>query len=188
MESGIPAWMICEDILNKAKDELITEAIDTLNREKEAKRIAVNGSIITLPDKPTEIWQDLFVIRNLMNERENVERAYNKYLHEKGKDPKKMGADTVLAMENLNKFLLSLNQMHMLMHVSEVFEGWITSVSKEARIDDPVEIIKKTLNEHREARLEALEFVLESKIFIKEGILDKHERKLLERVLETEKG
>lgn len=48
-DDNIPAWLLCEEILNKAKTELITQAMDMIHAAVESKDIEINGSLITQP-------------------------------------------------------------------------------------------------------------------------------------------
>ncbi|MDE1868538.1 MAG: hypothetical protein KGH60_01045 [Candidatus Micrarchaeota archaeon] len=180
MDGDTPAWMLCEDILNKAKVELITEAMDTLNQEVKEGNIAVHGNIIELPDKPSETERDLFIINNMLQEADKMRDSFSKFINEKESDPKSLNAETVERIEKLKKFLLSLDKIELLMGYSTEFDHWIGDVAMQVAIDDPSRIISKTI-EHNDLRREILAFILKSKTFEKEEIFNKQEREILEK-------
>lgn len=179
MEVGTPAWMLCEDILNKAKVELITEAMDTLNQEVKEGNIAIHGNIIEVPDKPTETERDMFVINRMLEDAPNIRASFAKFITEKEKDQKSLTPETVERIEKLKKFLLSLDKIELLMGYSSEFDHWIGDVAMQVAIGDPAAIISKT-TEHNDLRREILAFILKSKTFEKEEIFNNVELKILE--------
>lgn len=177
--------MLCEDMLNRAKNELITEAMDTLNVEVQQGNIAVHGNIIEQPDKPSETERDLFIINNMLQEADKMRESFSKFIKEKESDPKSLNGETVERIEKLKKFLLSLDKIELLMDYSSEFDHWITDVAMQVAINDPSKIISKTI-EGNDLRKEILSFILSSKTFEKEEIFSGSERKALETGLRHE--
>ncbi|MDE1810570.1 MAG: hypothetical protein KGH66_00820 [Candidatus Micrarchaeota archaeon] len=171
-----PAWMTCVDILNKAKVELITEAMDTLNNEISEKRIEVNGSLITLPDRPNDADRDMFIITTMLEQSPQIKQRYGSFIEASrdSKDP-----NVVMQVERARKFLLALEQIELLMGYSTYFDDWMHDASVLANVGDPSEIFRRTVS-HSKERAEILDFMLSSKTFIKEEIFTKEERILLE--------
>lgn len=179
-EPGIPAWLLCEDILNKIKTELITEAMDTLQEAINSKAIEISGSLVTLPDKPSETEMNMFIINKLLDEKDKIIEQYSGYLADESADtdPKK-----VEQKERLRKFLFAVEQISKLMEYSHLFDPWMTDVGMQITIKDPSEIIKITMHGN-EARMEVLKYVLNSKKIEKEEILSENERKILANSME----
>jgi hypothetical protein len=175
-EEGIPAWLLCEDIFNKIKTELITEAMDTLQEAVNSKAIEISGSLVSLPDKPSDTEMQMFIINRLIEQRESINQRYASKLHDDGSstDPKK-----VQQLERLKKFLMAVEQISLLMQYSHVFDSWITDVGMQAAVKNPSEVIKNTIK-GEDARTEVLEYVLRSAKVEKEEILTKRERKILQ--------
>ena len=174
-----PAWMVCVDMLNRAKVELITEAMDTLNNEISEKRIEVNGSLITLPDRPNDADRDMFIITTMLEQAPQIRQRYGSFIEsgQGSKDP-----NVVLQVERAKKFLLALKQIATLMGYSTYFDEWSRDASLLANISDPAEILRKTVA-HSSERAEILRFILESKTFAKEEIFTDEERKFLQGAL-----
>lgn len=174
-----PAWMVCVDMLNKAKVELITEAMDTLNNEISEKRIEVNGSLITLPDRPNDADRDMFIITTMLERAPQIRERYGSFIEsgEGSDDP-----NVVLQVERARKFLLALEQIETLMGYSTYFDEWMHDASLLANIKEPEEIFRKTVS-HNKERSEILRFMLGSKTFVKEEIFTEEERKFLQAAI-----
>jgi hypothetical protein len=170
-----PAWMLCEDILTRIKDELILEAIDLLHVQIKEGSVSIDGYVVTLPDKSQEIARDIFVINNLLSEQNQIRETYKKYINDN------QGAatgETVEKSEKMKRFLLFLDELSILMSYSEVFGVWITDAWQYAKLNDVSQIIANTMS-NSEDRADALRFVLSSKGFAKEEIFTTGERDAL---------
>ena len=174
-----PAWLICDDILTKCKDEIILEAIDILHEEIKAKRIDMQGYVPMLIDKPEEVERDMFLINNLLSRAHEIRENYKDYMKKESeiKDPEPA---LVARDEELRKFMLALDSIIFLMSLSKVFESWAADVGVFSNIKDPVEVFSKTLH-HNNERIEALKFILGSSTFWKSEPLHEDERKMLEQ-------
>jgi len=183
MEEGIPAWLVCVDILNKAKNELITEAMDTLKEQIGANNIAIEGNLVTtMPDKSAETERDIFIINRLLENANNIRQTYNRFISEKESVPQNLDSETVERIAKLKVFLLSLDKIEFLMEYSGHFSDWDHDVSMEVKIGSPAEIIAKTVRTNPERR-EILMFLLNSKIVQKEEIFSENERDILSNAL-----
>ncbi len=174
-----PAWLICDDILTKCKDEIILEAIDILHEEVKAKRIDMQGYVPMLIDKSEEVERDMFLINNLLSRSHEIRENYKDYMKTeseiKNPDPALVARD-----EELRKFMLALDSIIYLMNLSRVFESWAADVGVFSNIKDPVEVFEKTMH-HNNERMEALKFILSSSTFWKSEPLSEDERKMLEK-------
>jgi hypothetical protein len=178
-EPDIAAWLLCEDILNKIKSELITQAMDTLDEAITSKAIDVKGSLITLPDKPSETEMKIFIINRLLGEKERIMEMYNGYLAEIAADGK-ADANKLQQKERLEKFLLYIEKISMLMDYSAVVDAWMLDINTEAKEHDASQIIKKTASKEA-SRQKVLDYVLKNKTIIKEEILSEEEMGILKR-------
>lgn len=180
-ESDIQAWLLCEDILNKVKSELITQAMDTLDEAINSKAIDVKGSLITLPDKPSETEMKIFIINKLLDEKEKIMEMYNGYLVDiaasGGTD-----AGKLQQKERLEKFLLYIEKISMLMEYSTVVNAWMLEINTEAKETDASIIIKKTALKDS-SRQKVLDYVLKNKTIIKEEILSSNEMEILKKAV-----
>lgn len=179
MAEKIPAWLLCEDMLNRAKNEFITEAIEELNRAIEEKTIEVNGELISMPDRPSDTERDMFVINRLLAEYPKMKEQYGEYIEKNAdtKDPKK-----IEAIERLKRFLLSLDTIATLMRYSHEIDEWQHDVAMQVPATEPSKVMAKTIKGNRE-RSEILELALKSKTFEKEEIFTKEERQIISQSL-----
>jgi hypothetical protein len=172
----MPAWMMCQEILVKAKNELILEAVDALHREVAAKRMEVNGDIVRIEGKDNDVDKDLFVINNLMQQEPQIREQYGEYIAkaERGaiSDP-----STLERVEELKKFLMSLSEIHLLMKFARVFDQWVLDFEGTADLKNPDEMIAATAKRNAD-RIDALEFVLKNRTFIKNEALSEAEFKV----------
>jgi hypothetical protein len=175
-DSDVPAWLLCEDILSKLKTELITEAMDTLQEAIDSKAIEISGSLVSLPDKPSDTEMNMFIINRLMEQRESIIDMYKDQLQnvDAQKDPKK-----VEQLERLRKFLMAVDQIFNLITYSRLFDPWMNDAGMQAAVKEPSEVLKNTMKGSEE-RTEVLNYILKSKKIEKEEVLTKKERKIIE--------
>ncbi len=176
--------MLCEDMLNKIREELLVEATEVLHREADAGRIAINGYVVTTPDRPSDMERDFFVINNLLAQEQEMREKYASFIREKEADPKSMDTYTVGRVEEMKKFLTALTEISMLMHCSHEMNEWIDELRKIPKIQEPEKIIA-TIIAHNEPRQELLRFVLKRKALVDEEVLTVDERAILEKALNS---
>lgn len=158
-DKDTPAWMLCDEILTKAKDEMILEAIDILHEEINQHRVTIEGYTPILLDRSEEMERDLFLLKNLLSRREEIRQNYKRYTEEKEhKDPA-----LVMRIEELKKFLMAVDGIDLLMKMSHVFETWSEEMGKYSRVRDPNELLAASTS--NEERVSALKFVLSSSKF-----------------------
>ena len=177
-EADAPAWMLCEDIITRLKDELILEAIDVLHGEMKAGRIDINGYKSLLQDKPSELQRDMYIINNLIEREHEIMEQYMPFIRglDKETDPEK-----VARIEDLKKFILSVNAISTLMRLSRIAETWAEDTGRYSASHDPEEIMIGTIG-MAEDRAEVLEFVLDAAKFEKSEALTAKELSLLRNV------
>ncbi len=176
--SDVPAWMMCEDIITRLKEELILEAIDILHTELETGRVDITGYVPLLQDKPEQIQKDMYIIKNLRMREAQILDQYIPMLESKEeKDPQK-----IQRMEDLKKFVISVRAISALMRFSDIAGDWAQDTGRCAGFADPEEIMIKTLNMD-EARCEVLEMALLSSKFKKSEALSAQEMKMLKDAL-----
>ena len=128
---GIPAWMVCVDILNKAKRELVTQAVETLEKEVEAKRIDIKGSMLTVPDQSSDDEMKLFVIGQVLRNAEQMRERYGSYI----KDVHTKGANAtsqeIESAERARLFLMAVEKIEILVQYSRQLDTWINDASME---------------------------------------------------------
>jgi hypothetical protein len=179
---GVPAWLKCEDMLTRAKDELILEAIDLLKLEMKEKRIDIKGYIAALPDKGQELEQDLFMIGQLIARVEEIRSQYSGYL-EKERNGEITDPEVIARGEALRRFLMSIDAIDMLMHFSRVFGTWADDTGVYSALKDPVDVMVKSASLDG-GRADALDFVLSSKKFSESDALSNDEMQVLEETLD----
>ena len=185
-KEGIPAWLVCEDILTRVKDELILEAVDILRKEMKEGRIDIKGYVAALPDKGQELEQDLFMVNNLISNANDIRSQYKAYLEKESKG----GIDSpeVIARgEGLRRFLMAVDAIEMLMHLSRGYGMWADDTGVYSSLKDPVDVMRKSAMLD-EGRAEALRFVLSSKSFASSEALENDEVQVLEETYEWIKG
>ena len=161
MPEDAPAWMLCEDMITRLKDELILEAIDLLHEELRAGRVDINGYVSPLPDRSDELQKDMYIIGNLVQREPEIEEQYGPLIENamNEKDPER-----VASIERLGKFLLSVRAISTLMRLSETAEEWALDTGKYSRCADKMEILAKSMVEDS-ARRALVYFVLSSRKF-----------------------
>ncbi len=176
-----PKWMIAQELLVKAKNELILEAVDTLHVEIKEKRLEINGNVIKLPEKSSEIEMDMLIINNLLEQETKIVENYGKFIKEREsseKDP--------LMIERINelkKFLMSVTQIKILMNFAKTIDEWILDFGTAMKIDDSVKIIAETAKKNVE-RIEVLSFILDNKKFYENEALSKEEIEIVKGAYE----
>ncbi|MDE1851748.1 MAG: hypothetical protein KGH69_03620 [Candidatus Micrarchaeota archaeon] len=181
MDNGdTPAWLLCEDILTKTKDEMILEAIDILHEQIDAKRIDIQGYVPVLMDRSEELQKDMFIINNMLANREQIRGQYSSYINKETKDPALLSR-----IEELKRLVMAVDAIEFLMGMSHVFESWAEETGRYGTLKDPAELLRRSMSNSQ--RKEALEYVLSSKKFKDNDALSEKELSLLKDVLNGKK-
>ena len=173
----MPAWMLCQEILIKAKNELILEAIDALHRETDAKRIDVKGYTLKIEGKNSDVDRDMFIINNLLAQEEDIRGRYAESIARAENGHEKNPA-IIERISELKKFLLSLTEIHMTMKYAKVLDRWVPDIGSAAMLDDPAKILSETAKKNTE-RIDVLEFVINDRAFMKNEGLSNEEMELV---------
>ena len=182
--SGIPAWMIAQALVVKAKNVLIEDAIDLLYKEIESKRMSISGSFSPIDiERDGEMEQGLFLIRHLVDERPKIMHELSSKLKEL-EGIKKPDVQTVEKIESTKKFMLAVEQITALTAYGLVFEQWFNDVSLIVNEKDPAKVLAETAENKETRRADALRFLSKSRMFKDRELFDDDERKEVSGALE----
>jgi hypothetical protein len=162
-EKGIPAWILCEDLLVKVKTELANEAIITLQNEVKAGRMKVDGNLVTANEMTSEAERDLFVVTHIASESEAMLKAYSDYIIKKETSPERLNSDDVQKIENSKRLMLAVQEISLLVRYRQVAEEWILEIEGIPTIKDPVKLLGSTIRGVNDDRFEVLDFILKRK-------------------------
>ena len=178
---GIPAWMVCVDILNKAKRELVTEAIETLDREVEAKRIDIKGNMVTAPDQSSEDEMKLCVVGQVLGNAEQMRERYGSYIKEVHTKGASATAQEIEGADRARLFLMAVEKIEILVHYSRMLDSWINDASMKVSLKDPTEVLRET--SATKERKELLAFIKNNRTMQREEIFSDKEKAIIERAL-----
>ena len=167
-----PAWMVCTDLLNKIKSELVTEAMEELDSQVAKKNIDIKGALITLPERPEETDMKMFVIRKLVSEAGKIREMYAEAAMSDN------DSREVERRERSRIFLLGVERIVLLMHYESMIDSWSYDVGRMVGAKNAVEIIRDTAESAE--RKDLVWFVLRNKTMIRENALTGDERSILE--------
>jgi hypothetical protein len=174
-----PAWIVCVDLLNKAKRELVTQAMETLDGEIAAKRMDIKGSLINVPDQPSEDEMKLFVLGQVLENAESMRERYGEYIrgiHMKGANAT---AQEVEGADRARLLLMAVDKMEILINYSRRLDSWINDASMKVSLRDPSDVLLETCTDAH--RKELLEFIKSNRTMLKEGTFTEKERRIMER-------
>ncbi|MGC8537937.1 MAG: hypothetical protein ACP5MZ_03060 [Candidatus Micrarchaeia archaeon] len=157
----LPTWLYCQDILLSIKEELVAEALDTLEQEIKEKRIDIQGSMVTAQEGSEDIEKKMFVIDNLRHRADEIRERYKSYMSIKDSDKANLDPEFVGRLESMKKFLLAVTQISLLMDYSDIFDEWASSIDHSPKGVKPADLLASTVDE--DGRREALEFAAGSK-------------------------
>ncbi len=177
----IAPWILCQEVLVKAKNELILEAIDALHREIAANRMEVNGEIVKIEGKDNDVDKELFIISNLLQQEPKIREQYAAYIKH-AEEGQITDAGIMERVQELKKFLLSLTEIHILMSFVRVFDEWLADFSGTMDLNSLPEIIARTAKSNS-SRIDALEFIIEDKAFMKNEAVSENEMEAIRTAL-----
>ncbi len=178
----MPKWMLAQDILIKAKNEIILEAIDSLHNEIKEKRLEVNGHTIKLPDKSSDIEMDMLVIGNILGQEEEIKKKYVEFM-KSIEDKKTESPEIIERINELKKFLMAVTGIHILMNYAKVIDAWVLDFAEVMKIDDAAMIIAETAKRNVE-RIDTMEFMVKNRTFLKSDALNENEGEILKNAFE----
>ncbi len=181
---GSPAWILCEDLLVRIKEELISEAMRALDRELKSGNIKVNGSLITSAEQDKENEQSLFLINHLIKERQSMHERYNRYMSESNE---RYDAETISRIDALKRFMLSVDAIALLMDYVNVIDSWIKDISIEVKPSSISDILTKT-SESNDKRRELIDFVSKRRRFLDEHVVGSEEYAILSKIAQSQRA
>lgn len=172
---SIPAWIEAEDLLVKMREELMDRAIKLLNNEIEAGHIQVNGNALFSSEASADVENAVYLINNLIDDSGTLHQRYNEYLSKN--EGKRLSEAEAKKFDELQKFVLSVEQLAMLMEYSRVLSSWADDASKNVNLKSVVSILKITIDKDEQRRT-VVEFFTNNKD-IANGALTKAELNVL---------
>jgi len=174
--NDIPGWMVAQALIIKAKNVLIEQAVELLYREIDEKRMGMKGAFTRMTESEGEMEHGLFLIRHLINEREQITEQFSKYIKEH-KEEAATSPVEASKLRDIRKFLDAVDAITSFATTSMVFDSWFNDVSMKVTDADPIAILVKTA-EGTPARKEALVFLVSSSIFKSNDLFTKEEKGL----------
>ncbi len=168
-----PAWMLCQDMLLRAKEAFIEEAIETLDKEIEAKRVDVKGNLVTSEEESGSLEKKLFIINNIAASEQEIIDRHTSAIRELERNPGQLTSQTIERIESLKKFLLAVAKISALTEYGAVFEEWADDVGHHTKEASAEKVLKSTIS--KDSRVGASEFLLKNKkisAIFSEGELD----------------
>ena len=158
---GMPAWMLCQDLLLRMKEACISEAIETLDNEVKNKRMKIEGDLVTAEEQSGALEKNLFIIKNITEHEGEMIDRYSNSIREMSSGEHINDPRIVERIEELKKAILAIVKIATLSRYSSLFEEWMDDVgyhTKEQKIED---VLSATLQHG--SRAEALEFFVKNK-------------------------
>ncbi|MDE1855149.1 MAG: hypothetical protein KGH57_02405 [Candidatus Micrarchaeota archaeon] len=177
-DDGTPAWMVCDAIISKMRDELLSQAVSVMRDQLDRKRISLEGQLPAMSEEGGEKEKDAFLLSQIVKEHENIERRFSEYI-----DQAHVGKDSLQRIDELQKFLLELRQIVMLNDYSKACESWMADAEKELKEEAPDVLLAKTIKKDTRLRGEILKHVLKDKSIIEGGVFSDDERSIMENAL-----
>jgi hypothetical protein len=172
----IPAWLLCQDICARAQEELTSQAIETLDREIEAKRLKIDGHLVTADEGTNEIEKKLFVIGKIVDGEQEIYNNYMGMISKLENSENELTGKLVERIEELKRFLLAVSTISILMRYSKLFRNWFEDIGHHFKENSAENILFKTMNP---SRLEALEFITKNKRIIFENLFSENELNIM---------
>ncbi len=161
--------------MTRIKDELVSEAILLLDKEIRSGNIKVNGSVIMQTDKNKENDQSMFIINNLIKQREDIYANYKVYMSE---PMDRYDPNTVQRIESLKKFLMSVDAIYILIDYVNTIDGWLKDISMEVGSQDLSDILKRT-SQSNKRRIELLDFIAKKGRYLDDHIITGEEARAM---------
>ena len=180
-DDGIPAWMMCSELLIRLKDEFTLEATEVLEREIKAGRLRFTGKLITLPESAGNMERDIYIINHLLHDENEIRHRYAKYMVESTKGAIE-DAKVIERVEELKRFLMALTQISMLMRYGGALGVLANECGRFAGKSDAAEVLVLAVG-GREETVEAIAFALDSGTVKREAVLTEDERQILRHAI-----
>ncbi len=182
-EDEMPAWLVCDGILSKARDELLSAAIHAMHEQVEKKRLALEGHPISSNESTSEQERDLYFLRQLVDERERMEKQFAEYI-----ETARIGEKDMARIDELQKFLLALKQITLLYRYSGVCSAWLVDAEKGLSAAEPATLLADTAALDAPERVDALSYLMKSSELAKDNVFSERERKIMNKALKLASG
>lgn len=178
----ISNMLSCEDLLIRIKNEFVSMAMVVLDKEIKRGTIKLNGSIISPTDKNKENEEFLFIINNLIKERESIHKKYDNLL---SLPTDNLTSKIVNRTESLKKFLLTIDTIYILINYSNIIDSWIKDVLMDINGDSIEGILKNTINCNIH-RIEAFDFIANRNDFIEQKVINELEFTIIKNITKSQ--
>ncbi len=174
----MPAWLVCDGIIAKARDELLSQAISVMHEQLDKKRISLEGELTVVDEANSEREKDRFLLSQLVKEHANIEKKFSSYLEEA-----KISKQDANRMQELERFLLELRQIMLLSDYAKACESWLVEVEKALSEKAPERILASTIKKEPQQRREILEYLLKNKALAKDRIFTEEDKEIINKAL-----
>ncbi len=180
-KENMAAWIICQDLVLKIKEELKNLAITALDNEIKEGRMKVNGQVLTLDPENKEEERSMFLISNLIEQHEEMIRGYSDYIskNEARNDLKPLD---ILNIESIKKLMFAIKKIVMLMGYSNLLGMVYNDIGMKVRQETPSKILVELSNDYPDLP-ELLNFVLSYKPIAKAGLLSQSDESIIRDAL-----
>lgn len=175
----MPAWLVCDGILSKARDELLSQAIRTVHEQIKKKRLSLEGEPVSVNEATSQQEKDMYFLGQLVQERERMEKQFAEYI-----EAASIGEKDRARIDELQQFLLALKQIALLYRYSDVCGAWLMDAEKELREPESAMLLASTASRGISERKEVLAYLATSKELENEGVFTDQEKSIIKRALE----
>lgn len=180
-KGNMAAWIICQDLVLKIRDELKNQAIATLDNEIKEGRMKVNGQVLTLDPENKEEERSMFLISNLIEQHEEMIRGYSDYIS-KNEARDDLKPQDILNMESIKKLMLAMKKIVMLMGYSNLLGMVYNDIGMKVRQETPSKILVELSSDYPDLP-ELLNFVLSYKPIAEAGLLSQSDESIIKDAL-----
>ncbi len=170
-----PAWMLCEELMVKVKEAMVSEAIRVLHEEIDSGRIKLNAGWVNTESQTEELERAMFLINRLVEEAPKMLEAQSKYIAAAEAQDAKADAKTIENIESMKRLGMAVSYISALIGHVGVIDGWIKGIGNVPHINDMESVLKETLNEER---LNTVKFIIATKALSRD-LLSEDEARLL---------
>jgi hypothetical protein len=174
----MPAWLVCDGILSKARDELLSQAIRTMYEQVERKRLSLEGEPLSVNESTSQHEKDMYFLEQLLQERERMEKRFAEYI-----EGASIGEKDRARIDELQQFLLALKQISLLYTYSGVCDAWLVDAEKGLRETEPAALLASTAALGAPERKDVLAYLASSRELEGEGIFTDQEKGIIKKAL-----
>ncbi len=180
-KENMAAWIICQDIVLKMKEEFKNQAIVTLENEIKAGRMKINGQILTMDQENKEKERSMFLISNLVEHHEEMIREYSEYIamSESRNDLK---PQDVINLESIKKLMMATKKITMLMGYSNLLGMVYNDIGMKVRSETPQKLFVELSKDYPDLP-ELLDFALQYKPMTETRVLSGYDISVIKDAL-----